>query len=127
MEQAKAITYAALVVMYLDSSDYVRSFHVNGPTPVGHACFQLMGLHEQLGESMRARYDRFLSLAQRTQSSWSDFDATVAGLVAHIERHGQAPVLDNNVWTDDHGRRHYLGDGPEVYLALGRRRAGEGA
>lgn len=36
----------------------------------------------------------------------------------------QPPVAGRRaVWTDDDGRRHYVGDSPDVYLTLARQRA----
>lgn len=122
----KASTYASLVVMYLDEVEHVKSFHVAYHiSPVGDARFRLMGLYDQLDDATRARYDQLLRIAQAYPDSWNGFDTTVSALAAHIGRHGDAPTLDSAVWTDDDGRRHYVGDNPDVYLTLARQRAGD--
>lgn len=46
----------------------------------------------------------------------------LSALAEHLGRNGDAPALDGAVWTDDSGQRHYVGDNPEVYLALARQR-----
>ena len=119
----KASTYTSLVVMYLDDVQHVQSFHVSYHiSPVGDARFRLMGLYDQLDEPARAKYDQLLAIAQKYPDPWTDFEATVSALAAHLDRHGDAPALDGAVWTDEDGRRHYVGDGPDVYLTLARQR-----
>lgn len=109
--------------MYLDDVEHVKSFHVSYHiSPVGDARFRLMGLYDQLNESTRAKYDELLRIAQRYPDPWDGFEATVSALAAHIDRHGDTPQLDGAVWTDDNGRRHYVGDQPDVYLTLARQR-----
>jgi hypothetical protein len=120
----KASTYASLVVMYLDDDEHVKSFHVSYHiSPVGDARFRLMGLYDQLDESTRAKYDQLLQIAQEYRDPWDDFEAAVSALAAHLDRHQDSPKLDDAVWTDDSGRRHYVGDNPDVYLTLARQRA----
>jgi hypothetical protein len=122
--KSKASTYTSLVVMYLDDVEHVKSFHVSYHiSPVGDTRFRLMGLYDQLDESTRAKYDQLLRIAQRYPDPWDDFEATVSALAAHIDRHGDTPKLDGAVWTDDNGRRHYVGDNPDVYLTLARQQA----
>jgi len=125
----KASTYTSLVVMYLDDVEHVKSFHVSCYlSPVGDARFRLMGLYDQLDESTRAKYDQLLRIAQEGYPDpWDDFEAAVSALAAHLDRHRDTPKLDGAVWTDDNGRRHYLGDNPDVYLTLARQRAEETA
>jgi hypothetical protein len=120
----KASTYASLVVMYLDDVEHVKSFYVSRYiSPVRDALFRLMGLYGQLDDSTRAKYDQLLQIAQEYRDPWDDFEAAVSALAAHLDRHQDTPQLDNTVWTDDNGRRHYIGDNPDVYLTLARQRA----
>ncbi|WP_026423575.1 hypothetical protein [Actinokineospora inagensis] len=122
----KASTYTELVVMFLNSEEHVRSFHVSEHiTPVADARFRLMGLYDQLDEGTRARYDLLLRRAQGYLAPWDRFEATLTALASHITRHGTAPLFDGPVWTDDTGQRHHVGESPVVYLMLAHQRAEE--
>lgn len=121
----KGSTYVALAVMYLDSDDHVHCSTVStdfGVTPEQVTRWRLSGIHDQLADDTRRRYETYVKRSRRDLAAWDRFDTITDAMAEHIRTTGTNPSIDNGRWHAATGLQ-YIGDNADVYLAVARERA----
>lgn len=122
----KRSTYSSLVVLFLNEDEHVKHWHVDEHhiTPEGDARLRLFGVHAQLTEEQRERYEGWVTRSKRYADPWREWAETLFELAGYFTDHDDAePVLENSVWVTPDGKRRYLGMSPRdhaVYFTAAR-------